>query len=261
MLSITTRPFYFGPRERLFGVLDLPRSESFERPAVVLCQPVVHESIWCHRACRQLATRLAAEGHPVLRFDWDGCGDSLGESDEVDLECWVGNVSTAIEYVRARFAGLVVIGLRMGATLALLARAEVERLVLWQPVVDGAAHLCELRSLHAAHAAHHGWKPGEGASANEVLGFTLSDAAVEAFADLDLASAELWETAPPRILHLVNEDGSDQAALRARLTSAGATPERRYVDEPHAWVAEPFKLVMPVKSLAAVVDWISEDAS
>jgi len=35
-----------------------------------------------HRTYRHLADRLTARGLPTLRFDYDGTGDSAGESDD-----------------------------------------------------------------------------------------------------------------------------------------------------------------------------------
>jgi pimeloyl-ACP methyl ester carboxylesterase len=246
-----TRPFYFGEGERLFGVLDLPAHDPGGRAGVLVCSPVGHESIWCHRALRQLAARLAAAGHPVLRFDYDGCGDSLGEMDAVDLERWIADVRTALAYLRARFAEPCVLGLRLGATLALLAHrngARIERLVLWQPVVSGATYLRELRDLHAEHARQ--------SSAHEVLGFAFSEVVQAALAGLDLCTAD---GAPPRrLLQLVNVDGADQRALHERLARAGddVSAEWRLVPEPSPWLLEPFKMSMPAQSLDTAAAWI-----
>ena len=77
-------PLYFGADAELFGLYQ-PADASAGK-AVLLCPPLGQEQIRCHRLYRQLAHALAAEGIAVLRFDYYGCGDSAGASDEVDWQ-------------------------------------------------------------------------------------------------------------------------------------------------------------------------------
>jgi alpha-beta hydrolase superfamily lysophospholipase len=79
----TTGPFYFSASARstgrtLFGWYDAPTRGS-ARGGILLCNPVGDDSVRAHRPLRHLAQRLANEGFAVLRFDYDGTGDSTGD--------------------------------------------------------------------------------------------------------------------------------------------------------------------------------------
>lgn len=254
-----TQPFYFGRGERLFGVLDAPANQSAQG-GVVICQPLGHEYVRSHRACRQLASRLAMAGFPVLRFDYGGCGDSLGESHEASLDSWLDDTGTAIEYMRRGSASVCVIGLRLGASLAMLAGArvrDVDRMVLWEPVVSGRAYLNEARVRHSEYEERHGWGPGRSLPAGlpsdvtEILGFPFSSPMIAAIERLDLRDM----SAPAqRVLLLSNVDAGDPDILRTPL-EAGVAVDRSLVKELTFWVTEP--LMVPVDSIASIVQWVS----
>jgi len=124
----------------------LHRPEGAPRGGIVCCYPLMDERKCAHRAFVLLSRRLAAEGFAVLRFDYAGCGDSEGDFTIVTLSGILGDIDTAVEFLKSRAhcdrAGLV--GLRFGATAAALAAArrnDVPFLVLWQCVADGASYL------------------------------------------------------------------------------------------------------------------------
>src|ERR1700744_4792050 len=63
---------------------------------VVLCNAFGHEAMWSHKSMRRLATQLARNGMPTLRFDYHGTGDSAGsDEDPARLEMWGGNIVAA----------------------------------------------------------------------------------------------------------------------------------------------------------------------
>src|SRR5262245_18163177 len=75
----TETPFYFGRESSpLFGVFHAPARTTC-LPAFVFCHPFAEEKLWTHRVFVSFARRLAAEGYPVLRFDYMGNGDSAGD--------------------------------------------------------------------------------------------------------------------------------------------------------------------------------------
>ena len=116
-------PFYFGlPDKPLFGCYHEPRFGNSRKCAVVVCQPVGHEYIYSHRALRQLAVRLSDSGFPVLRFDYYGCGDSHGNAEDGEVCQWLEDIANAISEVRyrARVARVCLVGLRIGASLAMM---------------------------------------------------------------------------------------------------------------------------------------------
>jgi pimeloyl-ACP methyl ester carboxylesterase len=123
---------------------------------MVLCNAFGQEAVRAHRLMRVLAERLVRQGHPVLRFDYFGTGDSMGDDGDGDLANWAGDVLQADAELR-RLSGVqptVWIGMRLGATIALQAAqqapAHLRRLILWDTVLDGQAYLEHLRERHVS---------------------------------------------------------------------------------------------------------------
>jgi uncharacterized protein len=99
------------------------------------------------------ARQLAAAGHPVLRFDLMGNGDSEGSFSDSSLATAVSDVHAAVDEIRRRTGASTVnlLGLRLGATIASLAAekiAGIERLVLWAPIVDGNRYMQEMLRIN-----------------------------------------------------------------------------------------------------------------
>ena len=143
-------PFLFGSRERsLFGV-HTPPTAARRRLGVVLCPPLGLEYERSHRAQRQLADRLATNGHDTLRFDYFGTGDSAGGPEELRLAGCVADALTAVDELCALggVRRVCLIGLRFGAVVAALAAAETRaaaEIVLWDPISDGRVYAAQLR--------------------------------------------------------------------------------------------------------------------
>lgn len=150
-------PIRFGVAERgmvgMFHPAKAPRSTA---QAVLLCPAFGQEAIRAHRMYRVLAERLARQGCAVLRFDYHGTGDSLGDGLDGELAGWTQDVQTAHRELAGRSGAqsVVWVGMRLGATLATLAARNappgLARLVLWDPVTDGAGYLARLREAHVA---------------------------------------------------------------------------------------------------------------
>jgi pimeloyl-ACP methyl ester carboxylesterase len=198
----------------------------------VICHPFGQEYMRAHRALRELAERLAAGGFHVLRFDYSGCGDSAGESAEGTLEQWTRDIAAAMDEVRetsgAPRIGLV--GLRLGATLAALLAAErddIERLVLWAPIRDGAAYLRELQAAQDAWLRDHAHRERAGpatALEGEALGFEITPAVAASLQHLRLEGEALPasqvlvldESAHPGAPVWSHADGMDRSLVPSR---------------------------------------------
>jgi pimeloyl-ACP methyl ester carboxylesterase len=148
-------PFHFGPPARpLFGVYHAPNGRAPDGRAVLLCNPFGQEAIRIHRFYRLLAERLSRQGMAVLRFDYHGTGDAPGEDEDADLLGWAEDVRVAHrELLRTSGAMHATwFGARLGAAVALAAAPKaspmVQRLVLWDAVLDGPAYLESLRHAH-----------------------------------------------------------------------------------------------------------------
>ncbi len=250
-------PFYFG--SSLFGCLHRPATPAGDT-GVVLCYPLGHEYIQFHRPFRQLALLLAEAGFPALRFDFHGCGDSAGDEEGWRVERWVDDVRAAAGELRARagVSKVVLMGTRLGGTLAALAGGDAEALVLWDPVLSGSAYVEELRGLHKSMEGYAHVTPRWNGGPEEILGFALPAALRTDLATVDLLALD--RPPAPRVLVIESNESVAQAPLRARLASLGADVELQRFSNPHLWVwIEDFgKVHVPRQVLEAVVDWIAE---
>lgn len=145
-------PYHFGTDQGLFGIYH---PGVFEQGiGVLLCPPLGQDLIRCHRLYRQLAYALSDMGAAVLRFDYYGTGDSAGASEEVEWQRCLADIATAAGQLRLRSGcqHIVGFGARLGGSLALAAaeRARLDQLILWDPVLDGTAHIAALNALQAA---------------------------------------------------------------------------------------------------------------
>jgi predicted alpha/beta hydrolase len=80
-MAVSPEPMFFGPEGRpLFGWLYRPPPERALGAGLVICNPFGNEALCAHRTIRHLSARAAGAGFAVLRFDYDGTGDSTGHS-------------------------------------------------------------------------------------------------------------------------------------------------------------------------------------
>ena len=151
--EISELPFFLrnGCHE-LFAVYHAPAGATRRLP-FVFCHPFGEEKLWTHRVFVSFARQFAGSGHPVLRFDYMGNGDSSGSFHESTVTTALSDIACAIEELKRRSgSGRVgLVGLRLGATFAgLIAddRADIETLVLWAPIIDGARYVQELLRIN-----------------------------------------------------------------------------------------------------------------
>jgi pimeloyl-ACP methyl ester carboxylesterase len=111
------------------------------RGAVLICAPDGEERSWAFRPLVQLARIMASKGQHVLRFDYDGQGESSGLYEQTDVATRLRDIAAASAELRRRsgIAGITVVAARLGAALALEAASAapaIRRLALWEPVLD-----------------------------------------------------------------------------------------------------------------------------
>ena len=146
--------FHFGADRSLYGALHCA-GEAPAETAALLCGAVGQEAVRSRFVLKQLAKSLARDGVPALSFDYFGCGDSLGESSNASETRWWDDVVEAAEELRRRTRArrVVAVGVRLGALLlgGAASRIGAARLVLWDPVRDGAGYFAELRRQQRAY--------------------------------------------------------------------------------------------------------------
>ena len=254
-------PVYFGRSDQpLFGCYHEPRPADRRNSAVVICQPVGHEYINCHRALRQLAVRLCEVGFPVLRFDYYGTGDSSGDAVAGILPRWLEDIATAISEIRHRtcLVSVCMIGLRLGGTLAMITgaqRGDVESLVLWDPVVSGKHYLGGLLSLQKEMLRFRPkTKDGQRFRGyNDILGFPVSDFLYAQLGTLNLLT--IIER-PANSILVIQSPADGEPALREHLSRTQARLEYQRLDIPQIWLPTvDGSLLVPSEALKSVVAW------
>jgi uncharacterized protein len=141
--------------ERVFAALHNPSPPPTK--AVVICNPLGEEKLWAHRVFVSLARALSSAGIAALRFDYRGEGDSDREFEQTDLETRVTDTSLSIDALREAHpsvSDITLLGLRFGTCVAAAAavrRSDVARLILCDPVLDGAAHMQSVLRLNLTY--------------------------------------------------------------------------------------------------------------
>lgn len=229
-------PFFFGDsRAPLYGVYTPPRGRA--RPeGVVLCYPFGMEYMRAHRAFRQLNTLLTRSGLHVLRFDYFGTGDSAGEGWEGSLPRWTADILTAVEELKdtAGIGKVSLVGLRLGGLLAARAAASgdpLEQLVLWDPVVDGAAYVRELVASGEPVPAMAGSAIPEGSVG--ITGFPLTPQLQREIAAEDLRTLEGYRAG--RVTLVVSSEAPAWLQLRDAWRARGVSAEYRHIPSAGNW--------------------------
>lgn len=262
MTPARCQPFFFGPSESpLFGLYHPPAERRYDC-GVVVCAAWGREEICSYRSVRHLAESLAAQGLPVLRFDYAGCGNSQGDDEQPGrLDAWRTSVDEACEALK-RASGVshvILVGLRLGAALASLsavAREDVAALAAVFPVVSGRAYVRELRMQQMAtkHAAE-----GGDVSILENEGAVMPE---ETKAEVSAIDLTRLASAPARQVLIVDRDDlPGNANWPDRLREQGCelvqTAQPGYV----GMMAPPHKTDVPWQMIEAVSAWARERAA
>lgn len=153
-------PQRFGPPWRnALGLIQHPSEPSAQCHAFLLARPMGLAATRSASMYRVLSDRLVRTGACVMRFDYHGTGDSLGEEGDQSLADWSRDVEEAHSCLSdaATPHHTDWFGMGLGANLmlqaALRASSPPRRLVLWEPVDDGQAHLQALLLAHRREMA------------------------------------------------------------------------------------------------------------
>lgn len=156
-----------------FGWLHAPRERAGD-VGVLICPGLMQDAHWSHCSLRLLGDRLAEAGYWALRFDYPATGDSEGdvEPERGHWQAWQGSVDRAADWLVATtgVTGLVMCGVRAGATLAALVaarRSDVAGLIQFAPIVRGHSYVrqchvqAELQAGRRLAIAEQGLTVGE----------------------------------------------------------------------------------------------------
>jgi pimeloyl-ACP methyl ester carboxylesterase len=255
------RGLYLDCGEPVFALFENPAGDGPARPGVLICPPWGWDELASYRSRRRWAELLAAEGHPVLRIDLPGTGDSGGDPAAADLlDSWVEAIVKAGDWLRGEVgtAGLALLGLGLGGLLAeeALARGLVaEELVCWGAPPSGRHFAREMKAFAALQGGRPAETPGHPKALPdgwlEAGGFLLSP-------DLQAAVKRLVPSGVPlsRQALLIGRDGVADSAGAERLRAAGV----QVTEDPGvgwgAFIAHPETTTLPTGVEKVVAGWL-----
>ena len=191
------------------------------RGALLYVHPFAEEMNKTRRMAALQARSFAQQGYGVLQIDLFGCGDSSGDFSDARWDIWIQDLQLAWQWLAQHCHGPTdVWGLRLGALLALDfsadAAMQVQRLILWQPVLNGKSHLNQfLRMRMASQMLADDAASGAG---NATLGnSSITNAALRAqLAAGSMVEVGGYELAPELAAAI---DGRDAAQLAPMCTT------------------------------------------
>ncbi len=236
------------------GWLTAPATTGSQTGVLIL--PAAGYQYWsAHRTLRVLAERVADSGHLALRLDYDAIGDSAGEQSDPDrLASWRASVAAAAGELRALGArDIVIVGVRLGAALALMegAALEASAVVAWAPVVSGRRYARELRMLSTP------LPEDAGSDGVAVAGTLFSATTLDELAQIDLLG--LQAAPAPRVLLV---EGGKEAKLLAHLRELGGDVQDASIPGAESALEVPTEeAVVPQEIVSAIDRWIGEGST
>ncbi len=254
-------PAPFADADGAVSAFFYPPSALRQRDTVVvLCNPIGWEAIAATQSFRELATRLANVGFPVLRFDYRGTGDSSGTDDEPDrVLVWLRSVHGAVEHAR-RCSGrhsVALVGLHLGATLAMCAALEaggVDSLTLWAPYAKGRTFAREAKAYYSLAAAEQA-SPRLDDGSLEVAGFLLTAATLKDLSALDLTAAP--QSPAPKALVIGRDSTGAELPLVKHLRALGSEVEHDVAKGYANMMRDPRGSVIPSADCDRIVSFLN----
>ncbi len=276
---MTTIATYLDGVEPSYALYDPPaaRSVAPSSPAagVLLCPLFGNEDLCAYRARRDWAKLLAAAGHPTLRIDLPGTGDSPGGPHDADrVGAWTDALATAAAWLRSRdeCPRVVAIGIGLGGLLAYAAasaRAPIDDLVLWSVPARGNVYTRQLRALAGLQASMQvidEEAADEAAGSEQALlprdaigsgGFVMSAETVAALDGLDLAELSLSHAPQRRVLMLERDGIGVDRRLRAALERSGVQLTVAAGPGYGSMITAPQQSRPPLEVFATVQSWLA----
>jgi alpha-beta hydrolase superfamily lysophospholipase len=234
---------------------------SSQATGVVLVPPFGWEEVASYRERRAWAVALADAGHPVLRLDLPGTGDSAGGAADADrLGAWLQAIAAAAARLRtdAGCPRVALVGLGVGGLLALLAAgagAIVDDVVVWGAPSTGRAAVRKLRAFARLQ------EPDDGASPlpegwQEVGGTVLSAELLEQLTAADPRGVDV--TGVQRALLLAAGGAAADPAVAEQLTAAGVHVQQAAGPGYPEMVDHPQFVVLPERTVEQVAAWLAD---
>ena len=253
----------------VFAMYHAPASGAASGTAVLVCPTWGWDDVASYRSRRAWADRLAADGHPTLRIDLPGAGDSGGSpGDEDRLGAWTRAVSAAAGWLAGQpgVSRVAAIGLGLGGLVAARAIADgapVDDLVLWGAPVQGRAFLREQRAFAGLQSSALGLTQEQIAAGLpegwlEVGGFVLSADTMAAIQAIDLTALPTGRL--ERALLLDRDGIRHDRALEEHLRQQGVVVSTAPGNGWTEMVFHPERYAPAVATFDRVAAWLDEAA-
>ena len=230
---------------------------------MLFCAPFGWEDMGSYPIRRTWARRLATTGHPVLRFDLPGSGQSAGTpGDSEQLRSWLTAIAEAANWLRhSSGSRIAAIGIGLGGLLALQATADgaaIDDLILWGMPPNGRAETRRLRAFAKLQtAAADGEDPTLPDGWLQCGGYVLS---ANTIADLSTLRAHGTQVGRLRRALLLEQDGAPvDATLAANLTQAGVAVDTSPGPGYTAMLDSPELSIVPDTTIATVAAWLKRE--
>jgi pimeloyl-ACP methyl ester carboxylesterase len=257
---VLAHPVWLGhARTPAFGWWHGP-ADRRARAGVLLCPPLGFDYLQSHPALRLLANELARQRFCVIRFDYNGMGDSAGGRAEARVSTWAATARSAIALLRQ--SGLVdvcVVGMRFGALFAAIAAdrdLDVDQLVLWDPCATGRSFLAEERALARLSG------PG-GSTTFEDGALDAPGIVYDAATMADIEQMSIGQCSRPlsrRMLVLERADRPRTATLDDEAFAREGVAHLEAFDQADLMDRVAPDQELPAKAIRHIVDWLSEGA-
>ncbi|TAN71933.1 MAG: hydrolase 2, exosortase A system-associated [Gallionella sp.] len=247
-------PFFLAGEQGALFCIHLYPTGAAPKGGILYLHPFAEEMHKSRHMAALQARRFAVEGYAVLQVDLTGCGDSACDFGDATWETWLSDARRAYAWLTANTTGPAILwGLRTGASLAVElagALSGVERLLLWQPVVNGEQYLNQFLRIKLASEMLGGSQAQsvtkdlraklETGESIEVGGYMLGAAMARDLARLKLA--DMPPPCPAAWLEAGAEEGDFPTPASQRIVdawrAAGVSVRTRTVTGEPFWVTQ-----------------------
>lgn len=120
----------FGADSSLCGIVTRPIGEATGLPIIILNTGVIHR-VGHHRMNVSIARRYAAQGHPAVRFDFGGIGDSYMQDDALaPLDTNLASIQDVSDWIETHLgqSKFILLGLCSGADQSIIQASRDPRI-------------------------------------------------------------------------------------------------------------------------------------
>ena len=247
--------FIDGSMGRLNARLDLPELAKGERCPLVICCHGFGGNLDFH-LWPPLAGRLTEHGIGVLRFDFNGCGGSDGEFQDMTVGNEIDDALDVIGHARSlgRFSSIALVGHSQGGVVAGMAAGKCGSPQIAALVLLSAAAVLRDDALRGSSqgAVYDPWHLDKPFYEVPGRGLRLGRAYIQNAMDLPIYETTAAYTGPALILNGM-ADRVVPYTYAQRYHEALAESELRLVPgEDHGWTHD------PASAVAVVADWLEK---